>query len=105
MAKKKSGMSENTAGALAYLLGIISGVYFLVTDKRKSVKFHAGQSIVLSVVYYGLMMVLPWSIRLNFGGLLGLVTFVVWLVAMYQAYQGNKFKIPVIGDITENVFK
>src|ERR1035438_351345 len=49
-----SGISENVAGLLCYVLGWITGLIFFFIDKRPFVRFHAAQSIV---VFGGLMIV------------------------------------------------
>src|SRR5579864_7354489 len=49
-----SGMQENMASALCYALGFITGILFLVLDPYKNnrnIRFHAWQSIFLSVFY------------------------------------------------------
>src|SRR5271156_6379816 len=43
----QTGMSENVAGLLCYLLGWITGLIFYLIDKRPFVRFHAAQSIVV----------------------------------------------------------
>ena len=50
----QSGLSENVAGLLCYLLGWVTGLIFYFTDKRPFVRFHAAQSIV---VFGGLMII------------------------------------------------
>jgi hypothetical protein len=43
----QSGLAENVAGLLCYVLGWITGLIFFLTDKRPFVRFHAAQSIVV----------------------------------------------------------
>src|ERR1700689_1300802 len=43
----QTGMSENVAGLLCYLLGWVTGLIFYLIDKRPFVRFHAAQSIVV----------------------------------------------------------
>lgn len=103
-----SGLPDNVAGALAYLLGPITGVAFFVIDKeRPFVRFHAVQSIAISVVWVtvavlfmvlstvlGFVPILGWlvSIFLNLG--LALAGFALWLWLMFQAYQGRARALP-----------
>jgi uncharacterized membrane protein len=109
-----TGLSANTAGALAYLAGIITGIIFLVIDPYKSdrfVRFHAFQSLFFNVAWIGLW--IAWTI---IGLVLGAVTkglffilqvpidlllmvggFALWAFLMYSAYQGKMTKLPVIG--------
>jgi uncharacterized membrane protein len=103
-AKSSTGMDENVAALLTYVLGLVTGIIFLVIEKEsKFVRFHAFQSILISAVYIILNMILGfipiigWLISL----LLSPVFFVLWLILLYQAYQGKLFKLPVIGDFAE----
>ena len=100
-----TGLPKNTTAALAYVLGVISGLVVLMIEKDDAyVRYHALQSVALSVVWLGgwlVLMVIPvigW-ILLPFWGLL---MFVLWLVAMVKAWQGERFRLPIIG---ENVAK
>ena len=110
--KSVFGLDENLAGALCYLLGWISGIVVLVMEKdNKFVRFHALQStlwfLLLMVVGWGvgLMSRLPfiggfWGVILwPVTGLLGLVGVVSWIILMIKAHAGEKFKIPIIGDV------
>jgi uncharacterized membrane protein len=94
-----SGLQANTAGALAYLAGIVTGILFLVIDPYKSdrfVRFHAFQSIffnVLGAVTKGLFFIiqLPIDLVIMVGG------FALWAFLTYSAYQGKTIRLPVIG--------
>jgi uncharacterized membrane protein len=97
------GLADNVAGALAYMT-IIPAIVFLVLEpfnKNKFVRFHAFQCIFFviawTVVWFALVFVpfLGWSMLL----LWRLVGFVIWLILVLKAYQGQMFKLPVIGDI------
>ena len=71
-AAANSGLTANTAGALAYLAGIVTGILFLVIDPYKSdrfVRFHAFQSIFFNVAWIALW--IAWTIV---GLVLGAVT-------------------------------
>ncbi len=102
--KSSSGLEENLAGALTYLLGFITGIVFLVIEKDSAfVRFHAMQSTILFVGIWVVSIVM-WQLPL-FGWLINLmlmpVTLILWIVLMVKAYQHEKFKLPVIGDIAE----
>jgi uncharacterized membrane protein len=109
-----AGLTPNVAGALAYLVGAITGILFLVIDPFKTdrfVRFHAFQSIffnlawigfwilwtivglMLGAVSHGLFFIiqLPINLLITVGG------FCLWAYLMYTAYQGKTFQIPVIG--------
>ncbi len=111
-------MTDNVAGALCYLAGLITGVLFLALapyNQSKFVRFHAFQSIFFNVAWIALWIVemifsailhtiLPFGIGLLFS-LLGLVIwlggFLIWLFLMYKAYSNEKFMLPVIGALAE----
>jgi uncharacterized membrane protein len=102
-----SGLAPNVAGALAYSLAFVSGIYFFVTYKDKFVRFHAFQSIVL---FIGLAVVNAVLVSVPFLGLmisplLGVGSVILWVLLMVKAYQNEKFKLPVIGDMAENQTK
>jgi uncharacterized membrane protein len=109
-----SGLTSNVAAALAYVLGIITGIVFLVLEPYKNdrfVRFHAMQSILFSVAAFliGIAWNIVVGIMVNISGFavvlfpIGLVIwlgfFLFWLFLMYQAYSGREFHIPVIGAI------
>ena len=109
-------ITSNVAGALAYLLGFITGIIFLVIEpyKRDSfVRFHAFQSIFLSVGYLIVFVVwgavagtlavislgILWSLLSLVWILLRLAFFLIWLFMMYKAYNNERYELPFIGPI------
>jgi uncharacterized membrane protein len=107
-------MAPNVAGALAYLVGFITGILFLVLtpyNQDKFVRFHAFQSIFLNVAWIAFwivetmfMVMLPWGLStiLSMIGLLASLAFLaLWILLMVKAYQGERFKLPIIGDLAE----
>jgi uncharacterized membrane protein len=107
------GLDENIAGLLSYLLGWVSGLVFFIIDKRPFVRFHAAQSIVvfggLQVLYIVLARVFFLGIGIYLGGsLLGaiqLLALALAIVLMIKAYQRERFKLPIAGDLAESIFK
>ena len=101
--KSSTGLDENLAGLLTYVLGFITGIIFLVIEKdSKFVKFHAWQSIITFGALFVLSIVLgilPVIKHLVF--LMPLVNLVLWILLMYKAYQGEMYKLPMIGDLAE----
>jgi uncharacterized membrane protein len=107
-----SGLSENSAGGLAYLT-FIPAIIFLVMEpynRNPFIKFHAWQSILLTGawvawvivrVILGLVLHFMWFLWFAIGAVVGLAFFILWLVAIVQAFNGKKFSIPVIGAIAE----
>ncbi len=97
-ANSATGLGKNTAAALSYVLGPISGVIFLVLEKDKYVRFHAMQSTVFGLAAFVLNMVLGFTIILALVlPLLWIVEFILWLVLIYKAWQGQEWEIPVLG--------
>ena len=107
MAEKKDlGLKKETAGAVAYVLGPITGIFFLVTSKDPFVRFHAMQSTVVFAALFILQWVLGITIILfPLSALVGLVSFVLWLILIYKAWQGEEWKVPVLGKIAVNLLK
>lgn len=99
-----TGIRPNVEALLTYLLGFVTGLIFLLIEKKnKFVRFHAMQSIVV----FGAVFVAQWVISLIpylgilISGLLSLLGVVLWIVLMVKAYQGEMFKLPWAGDIAE----
>lgn len=107
-----SGLEENVAGALSYLMGPVTGIIFLILDKdRPFVRFHAVQCLVVTVAWLALSLAL-----MVLGAILGMIPvlgfivttlaylalsllgFVLWLVLMYRAFQGEEWEVPVVGE-------
>jgi len=117
VSRPTEGLTENTAGALCYALGWLTGIIFLLIDKRPFVKFHAAQSIVvfggLHIISIAMGMFLGVSFfsgGLHFFGpgflllhLVNLVAFVLWILLMIKAYQGERFKLPAVSDLAEGI--
>jgi len=102
--------------ALTYLLGFVSGVIFLYLepyDKDELVRFHAKQSIAFSVAWLALniiigvfIAVLPHALGALLGFLEGLANLglaIVWVFLMYQAYVGNKYRVPMLADWADSM--
>jgi len=107
MAKTSMNMEENVAGALCYVLGWVTGIIFYLLEKEnKTVKFHAMQSIltflplmILSAIFTTMSWYIPFIWFLSW--IFGILIFILWLVLIIKAYQGEKFKVPIVGDIAE----
>ena len=102
--KSRTGLDSNLAAALAYALGPIGGIVFLLIEKNDAfVRFHALQSIVtftgIAVLHLVLrnLPVLSWMAGLPFM----ILTVVVWIVLMFKALNRERYKVPVLGDFVE----
>ncbi len=106
MAEKDLGLKKETAGAVAYVLGPITGIFFLVTSKDPFVRFHAMQSTVVFIFLFVLQWVLGITIILfPLSALVGLLTFVLWLILIYKAWQGEEWQVPILGKYAKNFLK
>lgn len=112
-----TGLAPNVAGALAYALGPISGVAFLVMEKQnRFVRFHAAQSTVVFLAAFALSIVvslfgsilafiplLGWLVASLLSLAVSLATFAAWLFLMWKAYQGESWRAPLAADVAERV--
>lgn len=106
---QSAGMEENVAAMLCYPLGWLTGVLFLVIDPYKSnrnIRFHAFQSIFLSVATFALFIVLSIiSAIIHFLALLmplvSLCIFGLTIFLMYKCYNKEKVVLPIIGPLAE----
>jgi uncharacterized membrane protein len=112
MAEKRkasgTGLDSNVSGALSYVLGLFTGVLFLVVEKDdKFVRFHAVQSILFSVAVYIIYMVLVFIPII--GWILlpiwSLVSFIYWLILIFRAYNGKEYELPYLGKIAHDQVK
>jgi len=104
------GLTDNLAGALAYLF--IPAIVFLAMEpynRNHFVRFHSFQSIFYCVALIALSVALSILTFIPIIGLIlipvhlliGLGGFVVWIILTLKAYQGQMFKLPVVGDMAE----
>jgi len=107
-----SSLPLNVAGGLCYLAGFLTGIFFLVAEpyrRNPSVRFHAFQSIFLSVAWFAvyfalgfLLSIMPgmlWRVSWMLHSVVSFGFFCLWLFLMFKAYNNEKFKLPVIGDL------
>jgi uncharacterized membrane protein len=116
-----AGMEENVAGLLSYIFGWITGLIFLLIDKRPFVKFHAAQSIALNIAFI-VIWIAFWILTIILGFLTTIVFhfpigflmaflmpviaigfFILFIFCMVKAYQHEKFKVPIIGNMVEKM--
>jgi len=104
MNASSTGLDPKLAGLLCYLLGWITGVIFLVIEKGDDfVRFHAYQSTATFGALFVLGIAAGWLPVVGplLHMLLGPVTLILWIVLMVKAFQGERFKLPVVGDWAE----
>ena len=102
------GMEANVASTLCYVLGFITGILFLILEpynKNRAIRFHAFQSIFLSVAMIAISMalniILPFAMLFVVGPLFSLAGFVLWIFMLVKTYQNQKVVLPVIGPLAE----
>jgi uncharacterized membrane protein len=99
-----SGLSDNAAGALAYVTIIPAIIFLLVEPYSKSsyVRFHSWQSIFLGIAYFAIQIL--WIIPI-IGWLICLLAFpvflVIWIIVLLKALKGERYKLPFIGNLAE----
>jgi len=112
--KTSLGLDENVEALLTYLVGWITGIIFLVLEKKsKFVRFHAMQSTITFLGFTVLSIILIPLDFIPFIGVLislidwiiGIVAFIIWIICMIKAYQGEKFKLPIAGNLAERYTK
>jgi uncharacterized membrane protein len=107
----QTGLSDNGAGALAYVTFIPAIVFLAMPpyNRNSYVRFHSWQSIFLAAAWVAILIVLTILIKIPFFGLIifpimllvDLGMFILWLVVVLKALNGQRFKIPVIGALAE----
>jgi len=120
LGKTSTGMQANVAAMVSYILGWLTGLVFVLTEKdNKFVRFHAMQSIIVFGAFTALSIALSIVFQmfamlgLNFvflvltlaSSLISLASLVLWIILMVKAYQGEYFKLPVAGDLAERMLK
>lgn len=122
-AKSSTGLDENIAALLSYVLHFISGlIFFFIEKDSRLVRFHAMQAIILGGLFfvgsfvlgfaYFVIVVVVSQISGMLGTLVGLLVgllifvfyaaiFVGWIMGMVKAFQGQYFKLPVLGNFAE----
>jgi len=102
--KTSSGFDENVAAALSYGVGWVTGLLFFATEPQNTfVRFHAMQSMLVfgtACVAFVVCLSIPFL-----GWILSIFVFygsaALWLILMFKAYQGERFKVPIAGEIAE----
>lgn len=124
--KSAIGLDANLAAAIGYPIGILGLINFLIDKENKFVKFHGIQSVLYSVgisivftVVWLVLMILTFALAAVsevLGVLMGVIMTLLFLVfflaivgglfyAAYKAYQGQIFKMPIVGNIAEKIVK
>jgi len=113
LTKTALGLEENIEAALCYLGIWVTGlIFYFVDDKNKAIRFHAAQSVLVflplsilgwifggffGIFHYGSGLYFLWWISWLFWALV----VILWIILMLKAFQGQKLKLPVVGDLAE----
>ena len=103
-AESSTGLSANTAGLLCYVLTWVTGIIFVVLEKKSTfVKFNAWQSIMTFGVLSVASLILVWIPFVGWilGTLIGILSFILWIILIIQAGTGKMWKVPWAGDWAE----
>src|SRR5215467_3723208 len=106
-----AAMTDNVASALCYLLGIITGILFLVLppyNRNPVIRFHAFQSIflhaacIIAMIGFNIFLGILHMAGIFFlGTIIWMACFVLWLYMLLQAFQGKMVVLPVIGPLAQ----
>jgi len=108
--KTSLNLDENIEALLSYVLGWLTGIVFLVIEKKnKFVRFHAMQSTITFLGFTVISIILIPLGFISFIGILfsvidwliGIAAIITWIICMLKAYQGERFKLPIVGDLAE----
>ncbi len=104
LGKTSTGIQANVAALLTYLLGVITGViFYLIEKENKFVRFHAIQSSITfgALLVLGIVLGFVPIIGVMLMPILGIAQIILWIYLMIKAYQGELFKLPIVGDMAE----
>jgi uncharacterized membrane protein len=101
--RSSTGLDENVAGFFCYILGFITGIVFLVVEKKSSfVRFHAMQSTITFLGLFVISMILgviPILHLLVYP--IWILSLILWLVLMVKALRGERYLLPIVGKMAE----
>lgn len=120
MASTRPNLAENVAGLLCYVLGWVTGLIFLLIDKRPFVRFHAAQSLILFGGLHIISIILAtaflggnffrgsfswstFSFWAAIHSLVDLVALIAWIVGMIKAYQHERFRFPIVAEFADQL--
>jgi len=110
VAPAAAGLTDNVASALCYVMGLITGILFLVLapyNQNRKIRFHAFQSIFLHVaaiviwIAFLFLSAVSGGMLIFVSPLIWLAFFVLWIVMIIKAYQDQKLVLPIIGPLAE----
>jgi uncharacterized membrane protein len=116
-AESSTGLSANVAGLLCYVATWVTGIVFVVLEKKSTtVKFHAWQSImtfgvlfVVQLIVSVILAAIAWAtyspglllFTVVFGTIIWVIIVGLWIALMIIAGTGRKWKVPWAGNWAE----
>jgi len=102
-----TGIDEHIEAALCYFFLWVGAIVFLIIEnKSKFVRFHAMQSLLvflsLSIVSFIFKFIPILGIVFSYI-VIPIIMIILWIVLTYLSYKGEKYKIPFIGYIAEDI--
>ena len=102
MSQQSTGLDENVAGALCYVLWWITGVIFLILEpNNKNIRFHAFQSIIVFGAITILEIIFFWVPVLDW--LIWAAGIILWIVLIVMTYQKRELKIPIANELARRL--
>ena len=104
MADTSTGLDEKIAGTLAYILGWVSGIVFLILEpNNKYVRFHALQSILVFGALTAVGLILGWIPVLGtiIYIIVSILAFILWVILLVKTSQGQKYHVKWAGPLAE----
>jgi len=115
LGRTRSGFKPNIAAVLAYALTVVTGtVMFIVEKENEYVRFHAVQAVLFGATWIILWILASIEMTRPIHVIGSIATdvilfvvvlggFLVWLFLLYKAFRGERFKLPVLGNIAERI--
>jgi len=109
--KTSNSLDPKVIALLSYMLWLVGGIVFFATSKDSFVRYHAMQSILFNVFILAVYIFLTvfgfmfWFLLPVIAITIWTVLFATWVLLMIKSYQGERFKLPVIGKLAEKFAK
>jgi uncharacterized membrane protein len=114
-----SGLDPRVAATLSYVVWWLTGLLFLFIERRNAfVRFHATQSlvglgtlwlagVVTWVLAFATLLLNPTAFQVLLGiDILIWAAFLVgWVMCLFKAYKGERWKLPYFGEIAEKLLR
>lgn len=103
MGNTATGLQENIAALLCYVLGWVTGlIFFLIEPNNRFIRFHAMQSIIVFGIFTLLSIIFNWlPFWFILWPIISILAFILWVILIVKAYQWVYFKLPLVGDLAE----